>query len=103
MSGIEFVPIDEFDGTNGFVRTKGFVDRVIELPCHQPRQKVILGDSELGAVDRPCVVYTKDISLEKGCGYFFGGVDHAYEDGDEIQLCLGTKSWADKFYDPSES
>lgn len=103
MSGIKFLPIDEFDGTNGFVRTKGFVDRVIELPCHQPRQKVVLGDSELGDVNRPCIVCVEDITLEKGCGYFFGGIDYVWEDGDEIQLRLDKGSWARKFYDPAES
>lgn len=103
MSGPPFITIDEFDGTQGYVKTKGFVNRIIDLPCHQPRQKVVLGDSSLGDVQRPCVVYADDISLEKGCGYVFGGIDYAYEDSDEIQLCLGDSGWASKFYDPGEA
>jgi hypothetical protein len=103
MSSIEFITIDEFDGTHGYVKTKGFVDRVIDLPCHKPRQKVVLGDSSLGDVERPCVVYAEDISLKKGCGYVFGGIDYVYENGEEIQLCLGDSGWANKFYDPAES
>ena len=103
MSSIPFISIDEFDGTNGYVKTKAFVNREIDLSAHKPRQKVLLGDSEVGDVQRPCVVYADDITLEQGCGYIFGGIDYEWEDGEEIQLCLGDSGWARKFYDPSES
>lgn len=103
MSRPEFITLDEFDGTHGYVQTKGFVNWIIDLPCHKPRQKVILGDSSLGDVKRPCVVASDDIYLEKGCGYRFGGVDYVYEDREEIQLYLGDSGWARKFYDPAES
>jgi hypothetical protein len=103
MSDIPFISIDEFDGTNGFVKTKAFVNWEVDLNAHQPRQKVVLGDSEAGDVTLPCVVYTGDIDLEPGCGYYFGGVDYEWESGEQIQLCLGTNSWATKFHDPAES
>lgn len=102
MSGPPFVTIDEFDGTQGYVKTKGFVNYEVDLRSHKPRQKVMLGDSEVGDVQRPCVVYTEDIDLEEGCGYYFGGVDYAYEKAEEIQLVLGSSGWANKIYDPNE-
>lgn len=101
MSGPPFVTLDEFDGSQGFVKTKGFVNWEIDLRSHKPRQKVMLGDNEVGTM-RPCVVYAEDIHLEKGCGYTFGGIDRVYEPGEEIQLYLSENSWADKFYDPNE-
>lgn len=103
MSDPPFITIDEFDGTHGYVKTKGFVNWEVDLASHIPRQKVVLGDSSLGSVERPCVVWTDEISLEEGCGYFFGGVDYTWEEGEEIQLCLGDSGWANKFYDPSDA
>ncbi|NHN41829.1 hypothetical protein G9C85_09325 [Halorubellus sp. JP-L1] len=103
MSDIPTIGIDEFDGTHGYVNTKAFVNYEIDIDAFQPRQKVMLGDSELGDVQRPCVVYSDDITLEEGCGYRFGGIDYAWDDGEEIQLCLGDNGWVDKFYDPRES
>ena len=85
------------------MRTKGFVNWIVDLPCHQPRQKVMLGDSERGDVLLPCVVYAEDIVLEKGYGYRFGGIDFVYENGEQIQLYLGNGAWADEIYDPAES
>lgn len=88
LTGPPYVPIDEFDGTNGFVKTRAFVNYTVNLRTHEPRQKVVLGNSELGDVRRPCVVYTDAFTLEKGCGYDFGGIDRVYEPGDEVQLYL---------------
>jgi len=102
MSSTPFISIDEFDGTNGVVKTKAFVNWEVDLNAHQPRQKVVLGDSEVGDVTLPCIVCTDSIDLEPGCGYYFGGVDYEWEAGEEIQLRLGDNSWATKFHDPNE-
>jgi len=103
MSQPPFIPLDEFDGTHGYVKTRGFVNYEVDLDSHLPRQKVVLGDSSLGKVERPCVVYAENISLEPGCGYYFGGFDNEWVDGSEIQLCLRECGWASKFYDPTKS
>jgi len=60
----------------------------------------MLSDSDRGDVQRPCVVFNDDITLEEGCGYRFGGFDNQWDDGEEIQLKLHKRSWANKFYDP---
>lgn len=103
MSGPPFIALDELDGTHGFIRTKGFVNWEVDLRSHQPRQKVILGDSSLGDVQRPCIVCTDEITLEEGCGYVFGGIDYQWRGGEEIQLYLNESGWARKFYDPAEA
>ncbi len=102
MSSVPFITLEEFDGSQGYVKTKGFVNWEVDLRSHAPRQKVVLGDSELGDVQLPCVIYADDIDLEEGCGYIFGGFDYAYEKTEEIQLLLGTGSWIKKIYDPNE-
>ena len=100
MSSPPFIHIDEFNGADRFVTTKAFVNYTIDLRSHEPHQKVMLGDSDRGDVQRPCVVFNDEITLEEGCGYRFGGFDNQWDDGEEIQLKLHKRSWANKFYDP---
>lgn len=100
MSGPPFIHIDEFDGTHGYVKTRAFVNYTIELRSHEPHQKVVLGNSDRGDVERPCVVFNDDITLDEGCGYVFGGFDNQWDDGEEIQLKLSEGAWIRKIYDP---
>jgi len=66
MSSPPFIHIDEFDGADRFVTTKAFVNYTIDLRSHEPHQKVMLGDSDRGDVQRPCVVFNDEITLEEG-------------------------------------
>ena len=100
MSNPPFIHIDEFDGTNGYVKTKAFVNYTIDLDSHEPHQKVVLGNSDRGDVERPCVVFNDDITLDEGCGYVFGGYDNEWDDGEEVQLKLLDNGWVRKIYDP---
>lgn len=102
MSGPPFIHIDEFDGTNGYVKTIAFVNYTIDLCSHEPHQKVMLGNGDRGDVERPCVVFNDDITLDEGCGYVFGGYDNEWEEGEEIQLKLLNNGWVRKIYDPDD-
>mgnify|MGYP000226300243 FL=1 len=97
MSGPPFVELGDLDGTHGWVRTKGFVNWIEDVASPQPYQRVALGDD---TVSEPviCTVWTEDIELEEGVGYYLGGVDDTYEKREEIQLKLYEKSWADEFW-----
>jgi|AntRauMinimDraft_4_1070384.scaffolds.fasta_scaffold01658_1 hypothetical protein len=97
MSGVRFVELGDLDGTNGWVKTKGFVNWTEDVASHQPYQRVRLGDdtTQEGVV---CTVWTDTIQLEEGVGYYLGGVDATYEKREEIQLKLFEKSWADEFW-----
>jgi len=66
MSSPPFIHIDEFNGADRFVTTKASSTTTIDLRSHEPHQKVMLGDSERGDVQRPCVVFNDDITLEGG-------------------------------------
>lgn len=50
MSSPPFLHIDEFDGTNGFVMTRAFVNYTLDHKSHLPHQKVMLGNSNHGDV-----------------------------------------------------
>ncbi|ELZ43407.1 hypothetical protein C464_16812 [Halorubrum coriense DSM 10284] len=102
MSNPPFLHIDELDGTNGFIKTKAFVNYTIDLSSHTPHQKVMLGNSDRGDVERPCVVFNDDITLDEGCGYVFGGFDNKWDDGEEIQLKLSEGAWIRKIHDPDD-
>jgi hypothetical protein len=102
MSSPPFLHIDEFDGTDRFVRTRAFVNYTIDLNSHTPNQKVMLGNRGRGDIQIPCVVFNAHITLEEGCGYEFGGLDNQWDAGEEIQLKLHKRSWANKFYDPND-
>lgn len=97
MNGPPFVDLGDLDGTHGWVATKGFVNWIDDVASHQPRQRVGLGDDTAreGVV---CTVWTEDIKLEEGVGYYFGGVDATYEKREEIQLQLSDSSWANEFW-----
>lgn len=97
MSGPPSVDLGDLDGTQGWVETSGFVNWVEDVNSHQPRQRVKLGDDTTreGVV---CTVWTADIELEEGVGYYFGGVDDTWDDGEEIQLKLYDQSWANEFW-----
>ncbi|WP_262181354.1 hypothetical protein [Haloarcula laminariae] len=97
MSGPPFMKLGDLDGTHGWVRTKGFVNWIEDVASHQPYQRVALGDD---TVSEPviCTVWTEDVELEEGVGYYLGGVDDTYEKREEIQLKLYEKSWADEFW-----
>ena len=97
MSGLSFVELGDFDGTNGWVTTKGFVNWIEDVASHQPCQRVRISDD---TTREPvvCTVWTADIELEKGVGYYLGGVDGTYEKREEIQLKLYEKSWANEFW-----
>lgn len=99
MSSIPRVDLGDFDGTNGFVRTSGFVNWIDDVSTRKPFQRVGLGaESVDGYV--VCTVWTDDIDLEKGVGYRFGGVDGVWDAGGEVQLKLGDSSWAEEFWRP---
>jgi hypothetical protein len=102
MSGIPYVELGSLNGTRGFVRTSGFVNWTEDVASHMPRQRVRLGDKTTSGKGVVCTVFTDEITLEEGCGYYFGGVDRIYDRYDEVQLTLGKKSWAEKFYDPND-
>lgn len=97
MSGPPFVELGDLDGTRGWVTTKGFVNWIEDVASHQPRQRVKLGDDTAreGVI---CTVWTAEIELEEGVGYYFGGVDDTYEEREEIQLKLFDQSWANEFW-----
>lgn len=97
MSSIPTVTLGELDGSDRFVKTTGFVNWIEDVSTYKPYQRVGLGD---GSVDGHvvCTVWTKDIELEEGVGYRFGGVDDVWEDGNEIQLKLYNRCWADEFW-----
>lgn len=97
MSGPPFVELGELDGTHGWVKTKGFVNWIEDVASHRPYQRVKLGDDTTreGVV---CTVWTDEIELEEGVGYYLGGVDDTYEKREEIQLKLYDQSWADEFW-----
>ncbi|WP_436903540.1 hypothetical protein [Halovenus halobia] len=97
MSGPPVVDLGDLDGTRGWVKTKGFVNWTEDVASHQPRQRVKLGDDTTrdGVI---CTVWTADITLEEGVGYYFGGVDDTYDEREEIQLKLFEGSWANEFW-----
>jgi len=97
MSGLPFVELGDLDGTHGWVKTKGFVNWTEDVDSHQPRQRVKLGGDTTreGVV---CTVWTDDIELEEGVGYYFGGIDDTYEKREEIQLKLIDQSWVNEFW-----
>jgi hypothetical protein len=97
MSGPPFVELGDLDGTHGWIRTKGFVNWIEDVASHQPYQRVALGD-DTASEPVICTVWTEDIELEEGVGYYLGGVDDTYEKREEIQLKLYEKSWADEFW-----
>jgi hypothetical protein len=97
MSSIPFVELDDLDGSDRFIRTKGFVNWIDDVSTYRPYQRVGLGDSSVdGHV--VCTVWTDEIELEEGVGYRFGGVDDVYEAGKEVQLKLYDNCWADRFW-----
>lgn len=53
-------------------------------------------------VQRPCVVFNDETTLDEGCGYVFGGFDNQWDDGEEIQLKLSQGAWVRKIYDPND-
>lgn len=97
MSGPPFVELGDLDGTHGWVKTKGFVNWIEDVASHQPYQRVALSDD---TTPEPvvCTVWTEDIELEKGVGYYLGGVDDTYDKREEIQLKLYEQSWANEFW-----
>lgn len=97
MSGPPKVELGDLDGTHGWVRTSGFVNWIEDVASHQPQQRVHLGgdSTQEGVI---CTVWTDDIELEEGVGYYFGGIDDTYEKREEVQLKLVTKSWANEFW-----
>ncbi len=97
MSGSSFVELGDLDGTRGWVKTKGFVNWIEDVASHRPYQRVKLGDDTTreGVV---CTVWTDEIELEEGVGYYLGGLDDTYEKREEVQLKLFEKSWADEFW-----
>ena len=97
MSGPPFVELGDLDGTHGWVRTKGFVNWIEDVASHKPYQRVALGD-DTASEPVICTVWTEDVELEEGVGYYLGGVDDTYEKREEIQLKLYDKSWADEFW-----
>ena len=98
MSRIPFIKLGELNGTHGWVKTKGFVNWIDDVATHKPYQRVGLGDNSTKGEHVVCTVWTDDIELEEGVGYWFGGVDDVWEAGDEIQLKLVRKSWANEFW-----
>lgn len=64
-----------------------------------PRQRVRLGDDSTEGSGVVCTVFTDDVDLEAGCGYYFVGVDRTYDAREEVQLSLVENSRAEKFYE----
>jgi hypothetical protein len=97
MSGPPSVELGDLSGTDRWVQTSGFVNWIEDVASHQPQQRVLLGDSSTreGVI---CTVWTDEIELKKGVGYYFGGIDGTYEKREEIQLKLVTNSWANEFW-----
>jgi len=100
MSGPPMVDLGDLDGTHGWVTTKGFVSWIGNVSSHRPYQRVGLSDDSTGSGSVVCTVWTDDIELEERVGYWFGGVDDVWEDGEEIQLKLYDQSWANEFWRP---
>ena len=97
MSGPPKVELGDLDGTQGLGRNAWFVNCSESVSSRQPQQRVHLGDdsTQEGVI---CTVWTDDIELEEGVGYYFGGIDDTYEKREEVQLKLVTKSWANEFW-----
>lgn len=102
MSDIEFVELGDLDGTNGWIKTKGFVSWIGDVVSHRPYQRVGLSDGSTDGDTVVCTVWEDDIDLEKRVGYYFGGVDDVWEDAEEVQLKLIRNSWANEFWRPEE-
>lgn len=99
MSGLSHVDLGDLDGTHGWVKTKGFVSWIGDVASHRPYQRVGLSDNTTNGYV-VCTVWTDTIELEKGVGYWLGGVDDVWEDGEEVQLKLYDQSWANEFWRP---
>jgi hypothetical protein len=97
MSRPPFVELGDLDGTHGSVRTKGFVNWIEDVASDQPYQRVALGDD---TTSEPviCTVWSDEIKLEEGVGYYLSGFDDTYEKREEIQLKLYDTSWKNEFW-----
>ena len=103
MSDIERLELGDLDGTNGWIMTSGFVNWIGDVASHRPYQRVGLGDESTDDGTIVCTVWDGDIEqLEKGSGYYFGGVDDVWEDAEEVQLKLIKNSWVNQFWPPDE-
>lgn len=100
MSAPPVVDLGDLDGTHGWVRTSGFVSWIDDVASHRPYQRVGLSDETTNGGYVVCTVWTDEIELEKGVGYWFGGVDDVWDEGEEIQLKLYESSWASEFWRP---
>ena len=96
--GLPYVDLGDLDGTHGWVRTSGFVNWEEDIRSHMPRQRVRLGDDSTDGSGVVCTVFTEDVDLEAGCGYYFVGVDRTYEARKEVQLSIFESGTARRFY-----
>jgi|AntDeeMetagen285_2_1112576.scaffolds.fasta_scaffold04264_3 hypothetical protein len=99
MSGLDYVGLDELDGTHGWVVTSGFVNWEEDVAHHMPRQRVRLGDESTSGQGVVCTVFNDDLVLDEGCGYYLVGVDRTYEPRDEVQFSLFENSSIRKFHE----
>ncbi len=98
MSGLPYVELGDLDGTHGLIRTSGFVNWETDISTYKPFQRVGIGDSSINPRSVVCTVWTPDIDLEVGVGYYFVGVDTVWEKGNEIQLKLYDRCRATEFW-----
>lgn len=96
---LPYVDLGDLDGTHGWVRTSGFVNWEEDISSHMPRQRVRIGDDSTDGAGAVCTVFTDDVDLEPGYGYYFIGVDRTYDAREEVQLSLVENSRAEKFYE----
>lgn len=100
MSGPPIVNLGDLDGTHGWVQTSGFVNWIDDVASRRPNQRIGLSDDTTNGRFVVCTVWTDEIKLEKGVGYWLCGVDDVWEEGEEIQLKLYEQSWANEFWRP---
>lgn len=99
MSDLDYVPLEDLDGTHGWIVTSGFVNWEEDVSSHMPRQRVRLGDDSTSGNGVVCTVFDDDLVLDEGCGYYLVGKDRTYEAREEVQLSLFDGSSVRKFYD----
>lgn len=99
MSDVPYLSVDEFDGTHGYVKVKAFVNYEVDLNYHGAR-KYSLGNRHESDEELFCIVFDDEIELEPGHGYFLGGYDNEWEEGEQIQLKICSNGFATEIWSP---
>jgi hypothetical protein len=98
MGDLDYVSLGDLNGTHGWIVTSGFVNWEEDVNSHMPRQRVRLGDESTSGSGVVCTVFSDDLDLEAGCGYYFVGKDRTYDKRSEVQLSLFENSSIRQFY-----